>query len=202
MLREYKKNKSQKNSSKKGKKERAKNTGPETWRTGLLRTRRKSNLVIRLDWRRDVSFSVVAEETTNLSIREVIFLRKTPSDLREMIWGSLTLTHLSLFLFPHCKKNSGSKLLQEALWFLSSFSISVTENKKQRPSQKLEPYKARNFEYNKNNPDMKIGWISKLWCIKWENQVYPEEETYRNGRIGLLEAKRKLNFESAHQGFA
>jgi hypothetical protein len=30
LLREYKKNKSQKNSSKKGKKERAKNTGPET----------------------------------------------------------------------------------------------------------------------------------------------------------------------------
>ena len=49
---------------------------------------------------------------------------------------------------------------------------------------------------------MKIGRISKLWCMKWENQVYPEEETYTNGRIGLLEAKIKLNFESAHQGFA
>jgi hypothetical protein len=42
------------------------------------------------------------------------------------IRGSFTLTHLRRFLFPHCKKNSGSVVLH-VLWFLSSVSISVTQ---------------------------------------------------------------------------
>lgn len=90
----------------------------------------------------EVSLSEAAV-TKHRSIREVIFRRMTaPLDFWESCFcGSLTLTHLSLFLFPHCKKNSGSIDIDvdvdvddnlQALWFFSSFSI-PTAKKPQKP---------------------------------------------------------------------
>lgn len=72
------------------------------------------------------------------SIREVIFRRMiAPLDFWESCFcGSLTLTHLSFFLFPHCKKKSGSIAIDvdvdvddnlQALSVLSSFSIPTTK---------------------------------------------------------------------------
>lgn len=95
----------------------------------FLKIYKSSHLVKRVE----VSLSEAAV-TKHRSIREVIFRRMTaPLDFWESCFcGSLTLTHLSLFLFPHCKKNSGSIDIDvdvdvddnlQALWFFSSFSI-------------------------------------------------------------------------------
>lgn len=77
--------------------------------------RKFADLVRGLSWRWEASLS----EEANL---EVIFLRIPALNLAE-ISGSLTLTHLTRFLFPHCRKSSGSEGCLQALWFLSSVSI-------------------------------------------------------------------------------
>lgn len=79
--------------------------------------RKFADLVRGLSWRWEASLS----EEANL---EVIFLRIPALNLAE-ISGSLTLTHLTRFLFPHCRKSSGSEGCLQALWFLSSVSISA-----------------------------------------------------------------------------
>lgn len=109
-----------------------------------------SHLVRRLDWRWEFSFSEA--ETAKLWIRDdVIFLKMPPLSLSE-ISEPLTLTHLSLFLFPHCKKNSGSEALG-SLWFLSSVSISAIKIKKNNWKLKIwmPPYKTQKWKINLNS---------------------------------------------------
>lgn len=82
------------------------------------------------------SFSGTVRPERWCSIAEPSFLLIPPLSLAE-IRGSFTLTHLSLFLFPHCKKNSGSEALHP-FWFLSSVSIPTPHNtRKQKKPIKL-----------------------------------------------------------------
>lgn len=82
--------------------------------------------------------------------------------------GSLTLTHLSLFLFPHCKKNSGSIDIDvdvdvddnlQALWFFSSFSIPTAKKPK--------------------NPEK----FQLVYTSSWVSKTDPEEENQGKEQI-------------------
>lgn len=87
-------------------------------------------------WWWEISFSGTVNPERWWSSAEPSFLLIPPLSLAE-IRGSFTLTHLSLFLFPHCKKNSGSEALHP-FWFLSSVSIPTPHNtRKQKKPIKL-----------------------------------------------------------------
>lgn len=173
------------------------------------------HLVRRLGWIWwEISFSEAA--TKHRSIREeVIFLLILPPNLSETC-VPLTLTHLSLFLFPHCKKNSGSEALQ-ALWFLSSVSISKTKANRilsvclSSKTQKKKPKAIDKIQVGKKKCEFskeptwisfvglrtereKSGFFFIFFLLCWNRVplVYsktenPEEENLKRNKISNLE---------------